>query len=149
MGVFWTSCVEGNLFQGFFVTTSLILRWINVFLFFYLGLKSGFLKFMITVYMFGCYLKTWVHLTFCFYFATRKKCVNMNAFLKWKLSRWINLSREAILKWMGSRWNELKKDFTQFFHFCRSEVFLSGIHRIEAQKETNFKMNSLISEAAP
>ena len=36
-----------------------------------------------------------------------------------------------------------------FFFFYRSGESLSGIHRTEAQKETNFKMNSLISEAAP
>ena len=50
---------------------------------------------------------------------------------------------------MASRWNQLKKDFIQLLLFCRSGESLSGIHRIEAQKETNFKMNSLISEAAP
>ena len=88
--MFWMFCVQGNLFQRFFVTTSLVSRWINVFLFFFLDLKSGFLKFMNTIYMFGCYLKTWVHLAFCFYYGTRKKCVNMNVFLKWKLSkRWL------------------------------------------------------------
>ena len=58
------------------------------------------------------------------------------------------LKMEAF-KTMASRWIQLKKDFIEFLHFCRSGEFLSGIHRIEAQKETNFKMNSLISEAAP
>ena len=58
------------------------------------------------------------------------------------------LKMEAF-KTMASRWIQLKKDFIEFLHFCRSGEFLSGIHRIEAQEETNFKMNSLKTEAAP
>ena len=107
-------------------------------MFFSLGLKSGLLKVMNIIYMFGCYLKTWVNLTFCFYYGTRKKCVNMNPFLKWKLSEGWLLD--------GINW---KKISFNFCFLCRSGESLSGFHRIEAQEETNFKMNSLISEVAP
>ena len=103
-----------------------------MFLFFSLGLKSGLPKFINTIHMFGYYLKTWVHLMVYFYYGTRKKMCKSKC-----------ISNMESFKGMASPWNQLKKDFIQFFLFYHSGESLSGIHRIEAQKETNFKMNSV------
>ena len=75
-----------------------------------------------------------------------------NLYLLWyleKMCKYEHVPKMKAFKRMASQWNQLKKDFIQFLLFCRSGESLSGIHRIEAQEETNCKMNSLISEAAP